>query len=54
MSNSAIKDVSELKKYFAHMMSQLTSDEALVVAAWGDGLKEGLTPFNRSEFPGQR
>lgn len=54
VSNSAIKDVSELKKYFAHMMSQLTSDEALVVAAWGDGLKEGLTPFNRSEFPGQR
>lgn len=54
MANSALKDVGELKKYFAHLMAQLTNDEALVVAAWGDGLKEGLTPFNRSEFPGQR
>ncbi|XP_061190279.1 uncharacterized protein LOC133198156 [Saccostrea echinata] len=54
MNNSGFKHVSELKKYFAHLMDELTDNEGLNVAAWGDGLKEGLTPYDLSEFPSKR
>jgi N-acetyl-beta-hexosaminidase len=52
--DSGLKDVGELKKYFAHLMSRITDEEGLNLMAWGDGLKEGLNPYNRSEFPVNR
>ena len=52
LTTSGLK-VGDLKRYFAHLLSRLTSEEELNVAAWGDGLKEGLVPFNITEFPGK-
>lgn len=54
LKESGLKNVGELKKYFARLMSQIADKEGLNLAAWGDGLKEGLTPYNRSEFPTNR
>ncbi|XP_062598807.1 uncharacterized protein LOC134260252 isoform X1 [Saccostrea cucullata] len=54
MNDSGFKDLGELKKYFAHLLDELTDREGLNVAAWGDGLKEGLKPYDLSEFPSKR
>lgn len=54
LGSSGLKDVGELKKYFAHLMSRITDEEGLHLAAWGDGLKEGPTPYDISKFPGKK
>ncbi|XP_062581614.1 beta-hexosaminidase-like, partial [Saccostrea cucullata] len=54
LSKSGLKNVGELKKYFAHMMARITDNYGLNVAAWGDGLKDGPKPYDPSEFPTKR
>lgn len=52
LQRTGIKDADELKKYFHHVMSNVTDSEGLNVAGWSWG--DGTTPYDQKDFPQNR